>query len=128
MKTHLILPLGVALILGGCASEKGGDVYSRDQVQQVQHFKVGTVESVHDVHIEGTKSPIGSTAGAVAGGCAFSCPVGSSAIMKLVNLRSANSLRGRGGHSSHAKDSLPSREQNFFGHRRGAHAAGPDRL
>ena len=33
MKTQLILPLGVALILGGCASEKGGDVHSRDQVQ-----------------------------------------------------------------------------------------------
>ncbi len=76
MKSQLILPLGVALILGGCASEKGGDVYSRDQVQQVQHFKVGTVESVHDVHIEGTKSPVGSTAGAIAGGIAGSGAAG----------------------------------------------------
>lgn len=76
MKSQLILPLGVALILGGCASEKGGDVYSRDQVQQVQHFKVGTIESVHDVHIEGTKSPVGSTAGAIAGGIAGSGAAG----------------------------------------------------
>jgi len=76
MKSQLILPLGVALILGGCASEKGGDVYSRDQVQQVQHFKVGTVESVHDVHIEGTQSGIGSTAGAIAGGIAGSGAAG----------------------------------------------------
>ena len=72
MKSRLILPLGVALILGGCASEKGGDVYSRDQVQQVQHFKVGTVESVHKVRIEGTQSEVGTTAGAIVGGIAGS--------------------------------------------------------
>jgi outer membrane lipoprotein SlyB len=62
MKTILILPLGIALLLGGCASEKGGDVYTRDQVRQVQHFKVGVVENVHKVRIEGTKSPVGTAA------------------------------------------------------------------
>jgi outer membrane lipoprotein SlyB len=72
MKTKLILPLGLALLLGGCASEKGGDVYTRDQVRQVQHFKVGTVESVHKVRIEGTQSQIGSTAGTIVGGIAGS--------------------------------------------------------
>ena len=72
MRTQFILPLGVALILGGCASEKGGDVYSRDQVQQVQHFKVATVESVHKVRIEGTKSQVGTTAGTIVGAIAGS--------------------------------------------------------
>ncbi len=72
MKIQLILPLGLALLLGACASEQGGEVYSRDQVRQVQHFKVGTVESVHKVRIEGTKSPIGTTAGTIVGGIAGS--------------------------------------------------------
>lgn len=72
MKTQHILPLAAALILGGCASEKGGDVYTRDQVQQVQHFKIGTVESVHKVRIEGTKSQVGTTAGTIVGGIAGS--------------------------------------------------------
>lgn len=72
IKSQLILPLAAALILGGCASEKGGDVYSRGQVQQVQHFKVGTVESVHKVRIEGTQSQVGTTAGAIVGGIAGS--------------------------------------------------------
>ncbi len=72
MKNILVLPLGIALLLGGCASEKGGDVYTRDQVRQVQHFKVGVVESVHKVRIEGTKSPVGSTAGTIVGGIAGS--------------------------------------------------------
>jgi outer membrane lipoprotein SlyB len=72
MKNILILPLGIALLLGGCASEKGGDVYTRDQVRQVQHFKVGVVESVKKVRIEGTKSPVGTTAGTIIGGIAGS--------------------------------------------------------
>lgn len=72
MKSILILPLGIALLLGGCASEKGGDVYTRDQVRQVQHFKVGVVESVKKVRIEGTKSPVGTTAGTIIGGIAGS--------------------------------------------------------
>src|SRR5664279_742447 len=70
MKTLLVVC--ISLFLGACASEKGGDVYSRDQVQQVQHFKVGTVESVHKVRIEGTKSQIGTTAGTIVGGIAGS--------------------------------------------------------
>jgi outer membrane lipoprotein SlyB len=72
MKIQLVLPLGLALLLGGCASEQGGEVYSRDQVRQVQHFKIGTVESVHKVRIEGTKSPVGTTAGTIVGGIAGS--------------------------------------------------------
>ncbi len=72
MNRILILLLSAPFILAGCASEKGGDVYTREQVRQVQHYKVGTVESVHKVRIEGTKSPVGSTAGTIAGGIAGS--------------------------------------------------------
>lgn len=72
MSKKIIFFLSVPFILAACASEQGGEVYSRDQVRQVQHFKVGTVESMHKVRIEGTKTPIGSTAGAVVGGIAGS--------------------------------------------------------
>lgn len=72
MKTKLILPALLVLLLGACASGQGGDVYTRDQVRQVQHFKVGVVESVHKVRIEGTKSQIGTTAGTIVGGIAGS--------------------------------------------------------
>ena len=72
MNKIAILLLSAPFILAGCASEKGGDVYTRDQVQQVQHFKVGTIESVHKVRIEGTKTPIGTTAGTIVGGIAGS--------------------------------------------------------
>jgi len=72
MNKILILLLSAPFIVAGCASEKGGDVYTRDQVRQVQHFKVGTVVSVHKVRIEGTKSPVGTTAGTIVGGIAGS--------------------------------------------------------
>jgi outer membrane lipoprotein SlyB len=72
MNKIAILLVSAPFILVGCASEKGGDVYSRDQVRQVQHFKVGTIESVHKVRIEGTKSQVGTTAGSIVGGIAGS--------------------------------------------------------
>ncbi len=72
MNKIAIVLLFVPFVFVGCASEQGGEVYTRDQVREVQHFKVGTVESMHKVRIEGTKTPIGSTAGAVVGGIAGS--------------------------------------------------------
>ncbi|MBI5891406.1 MAG: hypothetical protein HZB47_12155 [Nitrosomonadales bacterium] len=72
MSKIFILLLSAPFILAACASDKGGDVYTRDQVRQVQHFKVGTVESVRKVRIEGTQSQIGATAGTVVGGIAGS--------------------------------------------------------
>jgi len=72
MNKIIILLLSAPLVLAGCASEKGGDVYTRDQVRQVQHFKVGVVESVNKVQIEGTKSPVGTAAGTIVGGIAGS--------------------------------------------------------
>ncbi|CAM3322303.1 hypothetical protein BZK31_18250 [Pseudomonas floridensis] len=64
----------MALTLGGCTSNLTGDSYSRDEARTVQTVRMGTVESLRPVKIEGTKTPIGAGAGAVVGG------VGGSAI------------------------------------------------
>ncbi len=61
-----------ALTLVGCASGTGGKDYSRDQTRSAQEVQMGIVESVREVNIEGTKTPIGAGAGAVVGGVAGS--------------------------------------------------------
>ena len=61
----LSIPL---LILGGCASSNSGSAYTRAQARQVQEVQFGVVDSVRQVQIEGTKTPIGSAAGAAVGG------------------------------------------------------------
>lgn len=62
----------LALALGGCASSLTGDTYSRDEARSVQTVRMGTIESLRPVRIEGTKTPIGAGAGAVVGGVAGS--------------------------------------------------------
>jgi outer membrane lipoprotein SlyB len=62
----------LALILGGCASSLTGDTYTRDEARTVQTVRMGTIESLRPVKIEGTKTPIGAGAGAVVGGVAGS--------------------------------------------------------
>jgi len=68
----IITPIAVMVIttsfITGCASSRSGQVYSRDEARQVQTVENGTVESVKEVMIEGTKTPIGTAAGGVAGG------------------------------------------------------------
>lgn len=61
-----------ALSLGGCTSSLTGDSYSRDEARTVQNVRLGTIESLRPVKIEGTKTPIGAGAGAVVGGVAGS--------------------------------------------------------
>ncbi|KAF1054081.1 MAG: Outer membrane lipoprotein SlyB [Stenotrophomonas maltophilia] len=58
----------VALTLGGCQSSLTGDTYSRDEARTVQTVRWGTIEALRPVKIEGTKTPIGSVAGAAVGG------------------------------------------------------------
>lgn len=70
MNSSLIFRLAAVILLAGCASGKSGDVYTRDQVRQVQTYRVGTIEAIRPVRIEGTRTPIGSAAGAVIGGIA----------------------------------------------------------
>lgn len=62
----------LACFLCACASSKSGNVYTRDQTQRAQTVKMGVVESVRTVQIEGTKTPVGAVAGAAVGGVAGS--------------------------------------------------------
>ena len=62
----------LAAALGGCASSMSGGAYSRSQARQVQEVQMGVVESVRQVQLEGTKTPVGTVAGAAVGGIAGS--------------------------------------------------------
>lgn len=70
MTLRTLIALSLVALMTACASSNSGSVYSRDQTRQVQTVKMGTVESVRLVQIEGTKSPVGTGAGAVIGGVA----------------------------------------------------------
>lgn len=61
-----------SLLLAGCPAGLGGKDYSRSQARTTQEVQMGVVESVREVSIEGTKTPIGAGAGAVVGGVAGS--------------------------------------------------------
>lgn len=59
-------------LLSGCASNLSGSSYSRADARAVQTVRMGTIESLRAVQIEGTKTPIGTLAGAAVGGIAGS--------------------------------------------------------
>ncbi|MDK9723627.1 MAG: glycine zipper 2TM domain-containing protein [Sterolibacteriaceae bacterium MAG5] len=59
------------LALAGCASQSGS-TYSRSQTRGEMTVRMGVVESVRQVTIEGTQSPVGAIAGGVVGGVAGS--------------------------------------------------------
>jgi len=73
---RFMIALPVAALLGvlvsGCASSNAGNVYSRDEARKVQTVKTGVIESVRQVKLEGSKTPIGTVAGGVVGGVAGS--------------------------------------------------------
>lgn len=58
--------------LAGCAQGLGGGAYTRDEARREQNVRMGKVESVRQVQIEGTRSGVGPAAGAVVGGIAGS--------------------------------------------------------
>lgn len=67
--------LGLLLIpiaLAGCAGGKGSDDYQRVEARRVYEVKMGVVESVRAVKLEGTGSGVGTAAGAAVGGIAGS--------------------------------------------------------
>lgn len=70
LRIATILISSIAL-LAGCASQSGSS-YSREQTRHEMTVRMGVVESVRRVSIEGTKSPVGAGAGAVIGGVAGS--------------------------------------------------------
>ena len=60
-------------VLTGCANPGlGGGSYSREQARREQTVRMGHVESVREVKLEGSRSGVGPAAGAVAGGVAGS--------------------------------------------------------
>ncbi len=58
--------------VAGCASTSSGSVYSGGQARQEQTVRMGVVESVRQVTIEGSKSGVGTIAGGAIGGVAGS--------------------------------------------------------
>jgi len=73
MRITRLLAVGLlAALLAACASSNSGSVYSRDEARKVQTVKTGVIESVRQVKLEGTKSPVGTIAGGAVGGIAGS--------------------------------------------------------
>lgn len=65
-----VVLLTSAAVLGGCAASQSGSAYTRTQTRQAQQVQLGTVQSVREVLIEGTKSGAGVATGAIVGGLA----------------------------------------------------------
>ena len=61
-----------ALAVVGCASSQSGSSYSRTQTRGEMTVRMGVVESVRQVTIEGSNTPVGTVAGGVIGGIAGS--------------------------------------------------------
>ena len=73
MKAFALITIMLLLsLLVGCASSRSSEVYTREQARQAQIVRLGTVEFVKPVRIEGTKSGFGTVGGGVAGGVAGS--------------------------------------------------------
>jgi len=73
----LLGALVAVLTLSGCASGLGGGTYSRGEARRTMVVQFGTIESVRMVQLEGTKTPVGTVAGAAVGGIAGSSVGGS---------------------------------------------------
>lgn len=66
------LAAAATVVLTGCAGSQSGSAYSRSQTRGEMHVRMGVVESVRTVTIEGTQSGVGVVAGGVIGGIAGS--------------------------------------------------------
>lgn len=64
--------LATSLLLSGCPASTSGSAYSRNQVGELQDVRLGYVENVRPVTIEGTRSGVGTVGGAALGGVAGS--------------------------------------------------------
>jgi outer membrane lipoprotein SlyB len=68
----VIVGLAACAVLAGCAPSSSGGAYTRQQARTEQSVRMGVVESVRMVQIEGTRSSVGPAAGAIVGGIAGS--------------------------------------------------------
>ena len=64
--------LAASLVLSGCPASMSGGAYTRSQAREAQEVRLGYVESVRQVLIEGTRSGVGAVGGAALGGVAGS--------------------------------------------------------
>ena len=71
-KLTISATIAASALIGGCASTSSGSVYSGGQARQEQTVRMGVVESVRQVSIEGSKSGVGTLAGGAIGGVAGS--------------------------------------------------------
>jgi len=68
----LLAALTALVLLGGCAGSQSGSAYSRSQTRGEMQVRMGVVESVRTVQIEGTQSGVGAIAGGAVGSIAGS--------------------------------------------------------
>lgn len=68
----LMPALAALVLLGGCAGSQSGSAYSRSQTRGEMNVRMGVVESVRTVLIEGTQSGVGAIAGGAVGSIAGS--------------------------------------------------------
>lgn len=64
--------IAAVVLAAGCAQGLGGGSYTREEARREQNVRMGIVESVRPVQIEGIRSGVGPAAGAVIGGIAGS--------------------------------------------------------
>jgi len=69
---RIVIALAAIALLAGCAGSESGSSYSRGQTRGEMSVRMGVVESVRHVQIEGARSGTGTVAGAVVGGVAGS--------------------------------------------------------
>lgn len=73
IRITLVSVVAASLLLAGCASSSSsGSVYNSRQTRGEQTVRMGVVESVREVTIEGDKGPVGAIAGGAVGGVAGS--------------------------------------------------------
>jgi outer membrane lipoprotein SlyB len=63
-----LVALASVTLLSGCPASMSASSYTRDQARTAQNVEFGTVQSVREVQIEGTKSGVGTIAGGAVGG------------------------------------------------------------
>src|SRR5919112_5891344 len=65
----ILAAAALSTVVAGCAAPGlGGGSYSREQARREQTVRMGYVESVREVQLEGTRSGAGAVGGAVLGG------------------------------------------------------------
>ncbi|MCS6786988.1 MAG: glycine zipper 2TM domain-containing protein [Thiobacillaceae bacterium] len=69
---HKVIAALLLSLLAGCASGLGSGDYERREARRAYEVKMGVVESVRSVRLEGTESGVGAVAGAAIGGIAGS--------------------------------------------------------